>query len=94
MSDKPPSFTLAGQVALVTGSAQGIGAACAIALAEAGADIILGLRHIETGQALVKQIQEIGREVLPVQMNVSRLDEIAAAVASGHAHFGHIEDAK
>jgi NAD(P)-dependent dehydrogenase (short-subunit alcohol dehydrogenase family) len=91
MTDKPPSFTLAGQVALVTGSAQGIGEACAIALAEAGADIILGLRHIESGQTLVKRIQEIGREALPVQMDITKVDEIVDAVTSGYHHFRHID---
>lgn len=90
MTDKMPTFTLAGQVALVTGSAQGIGKACALALAEAGADIILGLKHVESGHSLVKQIQEIGREVLSVQMDVAKMDEINDAVTAGYHHFKHI----
>ena len=91
MTDNLPSFTLAGQVAFVTGSAQGIGKACAVALAEAGADIILGLKHIESGYTLVEQIQEIGRKVLPVQMDVTNLDEIENAVTAGYQHFKHID---
>ena len=91
MTDKQPSFTLNGQVALVTASAKGIGEACALALAQAGADIILGLRQVSTGQALVKRIQKLGREVLPVQMDVTRLDEINAAVQAGVRHFKHID---
>jgi NAD(P)-dependent dehydrogenase (short-subunit alcohol dehydrogenase family) len=69
VKDKQPSFRLTGQVALVTASARGIGKACALALAEAGADIILGLKTKASGQALVKQIQKLGREALPVQMD-------------------------
>jgi len=88
---KQPSFTLTGQVALVTASSKGIGKACALALAEAGADIILGLRQISTGRALVRQIQKLGRKVLPVQMDVSKMDEIAGAVQTGLKHFKHID---
>ncbi len=76
MTDKHPSFTLTGQVALVTASSKGNGEACALALAQAGADIILGLRQIATGQTLVKRIQKMGREVLSVQMDVTSLDEM------------------
>ena len=91
MTDTQPSFTLAGQVALVTASSKGIGRACALALAHAGADIILGLRQIATGQTLVKHIQKMGREVLPVQMDVTRMDEIAGAVQAGLQHFKRID---
>jgi NAD(P)-dependent dehydrogenase (short-subunit alcohol dehydrogenase family) len=91
MKDKQPSFNLAGQVALVTASAKGIGKACAIALAQAGADIILGLKDRNSAQALVKQIQKLGREVLPVQMNVTQMQEILEGVQAGVQHFKHID---
>ena len=91
MKDKQPSFNLAGQVALVTASAKGIGRACAIALAQAGADIILGLRDKNSAQALVKQIQKLGREVLPVQMDVTQMQEILEGVRAGVQHFKHID---
>jgi NAD(P)-dependent dehydrogenase (short-subunit alcohol dehydrogenase family) len=88
---KKQNFTLTGQVALVTASSKGIGRACALALAEAGADIILGLREVSHGKPVIKRIREMGREVLPVQMDVTRLDEIAAAVQAGREHFRHID---
>ncbi|HEY4721982.1 MAG TPA: glucose 1-dehydrogenase [Anaerolineae bacterium] len=91
MKNTLPSFTLSGQVALVTASSKGIGKACAVALAQAGADIILGLRQKATGQAVVKQIQKMGRDVLPVQMDVTKLDEIDEAVQAGLQHFKHID---
>ena len=91
MKDTQPSFRLTGQVALVTASSKGIGKACALALAQAGADIILGLRNQTTAQALVKQIQKMGREVLPVQMDVTKMDQIVGAVQAGRQHFKHID---
>jgi len=91
MKEKSSSLPLTGQVALVTGSAKGIGRACALALAQAGADIILGLRRIDGGRSLVKQIQKMGRNVLPVQMDVSQMGEISAAVQAGYKHFKRID---
>lgn len=91
MNNKQPSFRLAGQVALVTASAKGIGKACALALAEAGADIILGLRKKDSARTLVKQIQKLGREVLPVQMDVTQMHEIREGVQAGVQHFKHID---
>ena len=91
MQSEQPSFSLAGQVALVTGSSKGIGKACALALAQAGADIILGLHEVVGGQELAGQIREMGREALPVQMDVSKMQEIADSVQAGLQRFGHID---
>ena len=91
MNNKQPSFHLAGKVALVTASAKGIGKACALALAQAGADIILGLKDRNSAQALIKQIQKLGREVLPVQMDVTQMQEILEGVQTGLKHFKHID---
>jgi NAD(P)-dependent dehydrogenase (short-subunit alcohol dehydrogenase family) len=84
-------FDLQGQVALVTGAARGIGNACALALAHAGADVALGLRDINTGGELASQIESMGRRVLPLQMDVTRLDEIQAAIDSTVSHFGRLD---
>ena len=86
-----PRFDLQGQVALVTGAARGIGNACALALARAGADIALGLRDINTGGELAGQIEGMGRRALPLQMDVTRLDEIRQAVDKTVAHFGRLD---
>jgi NAD(P)-dependent dehydrogenase (short-subunit alcohol dehydrogenase family) len=84
-------FSLEGRVALVTGAARGIGKACALALAQAGADVVWGLRDRSTGQDVVKQIREMGRKVLPVQMDVTRLSEINSAVNEAMQTFGRID---
>jgi NAD(P)-dependent dehydrogenase (short-subunit alcohol dehydrogenase family) len=88
---KNTSYNLAGQVALITGSSKGIGKACAIALAEAGADIVLGLHDVHSARALIKQIEKLGRKVLAVQMDVSNMQQISSAVATAHKHFKHID---
>ena len=85
------SVDLQGQVALVTGAARGIGRACAVALAQAGADIILGLRDVNSGGDVADEIRQLGRQVLPVQLNTARLAEIQEAVEAGYQHFGRID---
>jgi NAD(P)-dependent dehydrogenase (short-subunit alcohol dehydrogenase family) len=86
-----PDFGLAGQVALVTGAARGLGNAIARALAHAGADVALGLRDVNAQGDLVAQIEELGRRALPLQMNMTRLNEIFQAVDDTVRHFGRLD---
>ncbi len=86
-----PSFDLKGQVALVTGAARGIGNACALALAHAGADIALGLRDIRSGSEVVNEIEAMGRRALPLQMDITRLAEIQQAVDDTVKQFGRLD---
>ena len=58
------------RVAFITGGSQGIGRACAIALAEAGADIVIGSRNIEKLNGVMSEIQNIGRKALAVRLDV------------------------
>lgn len=86
-----PRFDLTGQVALVTGAARGLGRAISLALAHAGADVALGLRDLQTAGDLVREIQGLGRRALPLQMDVTRLDQISRAVQDTASHFGHLD---
>lgn len=86
-----PSFDLSGQVALVTGAARGLGRAISLALAHAGADVALGLRDINTGHSLAREIEALGRRALPLQMDVIHLDQINRAVDDTVAHFGRLD---
>ena len=91
MDRKFPRFDLEGQVALVTGAARGIGQACALALANAGADVALGLRYVETGSDLAGEIEAMARRALCLQMDVTHLDQIQRAVDATVAHFGRLD---
>ncbi|HYK47662.1 MAG TPA: 3-oxoacyl-ACP reductase family protein [Parafilimonas sp.] len=80
-----------GKVALVTGAARGIGRACALALAEAGADIALGLRNVNAENGLAKEIEAMGKKALPLQLDVSKMNEIKIAIEKIKAHFGRLD---
>jgi NAD(P)-dependent dehydrogenase (short-subunit alcohol dehydrogenase family) len=86
-----PRFDLTGEVALVTGAGRGLGRAISLALAHAGADVALGLRDVKTGGELVGEIEAIGRRVLPLQMDMTRLDQISLAISDTVAHFSRLD---
>jgi NAD(P)-dependent dehydrogenase (short-subunit alcohol dehydrogenase family) len=86
-----PQFTLEGQVALVTGAARGLGRTIALSLANAGADVALGLRDVETAGSLADEIERMGRRVVALQMDVTKLAEIAPAVDAMVARLGRLD---
>ena len=86
-----PSFALTGKVALVTGAARGLGRAIALALAQAGADIALGLREVQSARGLIAEIGAMGRRCLPLQMDVTDLKQSREAIDLAIAHFGGID---
>jgi NAD(P)-dependent dehydrogenase (short-subunit alcohol dehydrogenase family) len=88
---KFPRFDLTDQVALVRGAARGLGRAISLALAHAGADVALGLRDASTGSELAREIEGLGRRALPLQMDVTRLDQISRAVDDTVARFGRLD---
>jgi NAD(P)-dependent dehydrogenase (short-subunit alcohol dehydrogenase family) len=85
------NLRLEGKVALITGAARGIGRACALAMAEAGADIALGLRDIKSDAGLANEIRALGRKVLPLQLDVRDLRQIQAAITGIENVFGRLD---
>jgi len=86
-----PTFRLDGQVALVTGAARGLGRAISLALAQAGAKMALGLRDLNADSGLAAEIERLGRNALPLQMDMSRMDQIFSAVEETAKTFGRID---
>jgi NAD(P)-dependent dehydrogenase (short-subunit alcohol dehydrogenase family) len=86
-----PRFDLTGQVALVTGASRGLGRAISLALAHAGADVALGLRDVNTGDGLVDEIEQMERQVLPLQMDVTELEQVSTAVEHTVRRFRRLD---
>lgn len=85
------SIDLNNKVALVTGAGRGIGRACALALAEAGADLALGLRKKDEDYGLVNEIEGMGRKVLRLQLDVSQMDQIEESFKEIERTFGRLD---
>ena len=87
----PHPFDLTGQVALVTGAARGLGRAIAVSLAEAGADVAIGLRDTAVDNGLVAEIEALGRRVLPVHLEATELASGRAAIDRACSELGRLD---
>ena len=85
------SIQLHGHVALVTGASQGIGRACAVALAEAGAAVALAARNEEKLNEVAQQIRASGARAEVFRMDMASEDDIKSAVKSAAAQLGKID---
>jgi NAD(P)-dependent dehydrogenase (short-subunit alcohol dehydrogenase family) len=86
-----PRFDVVGQVALVTAAARGLGRAIAVALAQAGADVAVGLRDVNTDGGLTAEITALGRRVVPLQMDMADVAQVRHAVDEVVARFGRVD---
>ena len=79
---KTPSFRLDGKRALVTGASSGIGLACAVALAQAGAEVIAAARSEDKLAELVSAAQDQGLNMTACALDVSDLDSMTATLGA------------
>jgi NAD(P)-dependent dehydrogenase (short-subunit alcohol dehydrogenase family) len=88
-----PRFDLEGRVALVSGASRGLGRAISLALANAGADVALGLHDAggADGRTLASEIEGLGRRALPVQMDMLDLGQIRAGVEHVVTSLGRLD---
>ena len=83
---------LAGQVALVTGAASGIGAGISVAFASEGADVILvDVAEPSAAASVLAAVRDQQREALYVQADVSDEDSVAAMAQAALARFGRVD---
>jgi 2-deoxy-D-gluconate 3-dehydrogenase len=79
---KTPSFRLDGKRALVAGGSRGIGLGCAVALAEAGAHVIVAARNATQVQAAVNEMAQEGLSAEALVLDVTDVDAMRGAVAA------------
>ncbi len=84
-------LSLAGKVALVTGASRGIGAAIALAFADAGADVIVSSRKQPDIDKVAEQIRGIGRKALAVAAHNREADDIRKLAAAAKEAFGRVD---
>jgi 3-oxoacyl-[acyl-carrier protein] reductase len=82
---------LGGRIALVTGASQGIGRACALELAAAGAKVALAARNQDKLAHAVHEIEAAGGEAAAFALDIASEDSIKAAAKSVIERFGKVE---
>jgi NAD(P)-dependent dehydrogenase (short-subunit alcohol dehydrogenase family) len=84
-------FDLTGRVAIVTGTSRGLGQQFALALARAGADLVLTSRHRNSLSEFESQITALGRRAISLELDVRNQESISQMAAAAEEAFGHID---
>ncbi len=84
-------FRLDGRVAIVTGASSGLGVAFAQALAEAGADVVLGARRVNKLHDTAALVEALGRKALVVATDVAKPEDCDRLVAQAVETFGRVD---
>ncbi|MDT0200576.1 SDR family oxidoreductase [Nocardioides sp. AE5] len=84
-------FRVTDHVAVVTGAGRGIGAATAVALAQAGADVVISARHADQLEAVAETIRAAGRSALVVPADLSDPDAAASLAQAAYDGLGRLD---
>jgi 7-alpha-hydroxysteroid dehydrogenase len=84
-------FQMNDKVAIVTGAGRGIGAATAIGLAEAGADVVISARTAAQLDEVAAAVEAVGRQAVVVPADLSDLEAVAALVDQARQAFGRLD---
>jgi NAD(P)-dependent dehydrogenase (short-subunit alcohol dehydrogenase family) len=85
------TFGLAGRVVIVTGASSGLGAAVAVAVAQAGADVVIGARRTEMLEVTAAVVEGIGRRALVVPTDITVVEDCQRLVRSATETFGRVD---
>ena len=85
------AFDMAGKVALITGGSRGLGRAMALGLAEAGADIAIASRKLESCEATAREVESLGRKAMPYACHVGHWDELEGLIDAVYECFGRLD---
>jgi NAD(P)-dependent dehydrogenase (short-subunit alcohol dehydrogenase family) len=88
---KFPDFRLFDKVAIVTGASKGLGYGTALALADAGAHVVVTSRDRTRVEPVAAEIQQMGRQALPLALEVTSVESIDAMVEATLDRFGRID---
>lgn len=92
MPDPKDLFDLTGRVALVTGGSRGLGREMVLAMAAAGADVVISSRKLDACQALAADVRErTGRRALAVAAHAARWADMDALADAAYAEFGQVD---
>ena len=90
MSGILDAFKLDGKVAIVTGSERGLGRGMAVALAQAGADIV-GVTYVDSAPETQAAVEATGRKYVHVKANLLSIEPIPGIVEAAVKAFGHVD---
>jgi NAD(P)-dependent dehydrogenase (short-subunit alcohol dehydrogenase family) len=85
------TFSLAGKTAVVTGASRGMGAGIALAIARAGADVVVAARSRESLEHVAAEVRATGARSLAVVADVTQAGDVDALVDSALSAFGQID---
>lgn len=87
----PRTLRFIGKVAVVTGGGQGIGQCICLSFADEGADVVIIDMNLVAAEAVVADIQAQGRRALALKADVTKSDEVAAAMRAALEQMGKVD---